>query len=658
MGYTYVYDIGNDDPLDRNELELPFGLFFDGTGNNFYNTRARKRTYGIDEFADQSKAENRPTWIDKALTKEYAEGKERNLKTLEKQGKDNSYVADFTNVARRYLCCEKHKYAIYIEGVGTQPAFDELEREITDVKKRGDETLPKSHGLGITGVRAKVLRGCEELAKRIDRIKESYGEKYKLTTLRIDVFGFSRGAAAARNFLYEINGKRRPEDDVAKREGVVGYEKNTFRNFGNDYREFIPIKGDVYYTTDGIKVEPEYLEKGKLPRLGYLGYCLLKEGVLSKEELKNLWVSIRFIGLYDTVASYLDGHMNIQGFSSGVESLQLNNIGKYRKAVHFTADDEHRMFFALTNLQPKEGGNYEEFSLPGVHSDIGGSYSTGKEEVILEVFDSLGEKLGISPKELLKPIPLRMFERYLKDRKEKRIIQSYIDKKFFTAEQLSLSGSFLTYKDIPTALKNILQQDWFSLFTDKHYWVLKGIREKVYKEYSYIPLYFMDEFFKNQLGDSEYNKHTTENINDKYSYGDNKTLKYAEKRLRKYVFDKGKKWKFLSQEEMKLQEKISKFKMEDKEKILPKREEVKRDNLVVKQESYRFMINDKPKTIFFIEQKQSNENDEVVERAMNNLRRSQDVLSNLRNKYLHWSADFSQIGMEPTLSRKRIYSKK
>lgn len=98
--------------------------------------------------------------------------------------------------------------------------------------------------------------------------------------------------------------------------------------------------------------------------------------------------------------------------------------------------------------------------------------------------------------------------------------------------------------------------------------------------------------------------------------------------------------------------------MEDKEKILPKREEVKRDNLVVKQESYRFMINDKPKTIFFIEQKQSNENDEVVERAMNNLRRSQDVLSNLRNKYLHWSADFSQIGMEPTLSRKRIYSKK
>ena len=649
MGSTYVYNMGSDDPLKRKELELSFGLFFDGTGNNFYNTRARKRTYGIDEYADQSIPENRPTWIDKKLTREYAEGTELNLKTLEKQGKDNSYTADFTNVARRYYCCDRDShYPIYIEGVGTQQVFNELGVEITDTKKREDETLPKAHGLGITGVRTKVRRGCEELARRIYKVKKDYGEDYKLTTITIDVFGFSRGAAAARNFLYEINGDRRPEDNVVKKRGVVGYKKNTFRNFGNDYREFVPVYGDVY-EYDGIKLEQEFLEKEKLPKFGYLGYCLLKEDVLSKEELKKMWLSVRFVGVYDTVASYLDGHINIKGFSSGEESLQLNNIGRYRKAIHFTADDEHRKFFALTNLEPKKGGDYQEFSLPGVHSDIGGSYSTGREEVILEVFDSLRERYGFSPMELIKPPILKLMEGYIKDRKEKQIIQSYIDNKFFTSEELSLEYSTLIYKDIKGTMKKLIMLDWKSLFFDNKYVVLKGIRKKVYKEYSYIPLHFMDEFFEKLIGDTEYDKLTTENIKTKYSYGDDKTLKYAEKRLRQYVFDGGNKWKFLSKEQIQLRETLEQIKKGDI-KVQPPQEEVKKDKLVVRQKPIpNILIEKKPKPIPEFEEKEIKE---II------FYPDQMSLYKLRNKYLHWSADFAQIGMEPILNRIRRFSKK
>ncbi|RZJ85631.1 MAG: hypothetical protein EOO20_19950 [Chryseobacterium sp.] len=35
-----------------------------------------------------------------------------------KQGTDNSFSNDYTNVARKYKCC-KESYAIYVEGIGT-----------------------------------------------------------------------------------------------------------------------------------------------------------------------------------------------------------------------------------------------------------------------------------------------------------------------------------------------------------------------------------------------------------------------------------------------------------------------------------------------------------------------------------------------------------
>ena len=69
-----------------------------------------------------------------------------------------------------------------------------------------------------------------------------------------------------------------------------------------------------------------------MPKLGYLGYYLLQKK-LTKEDLNKIRIKIRFVGVYDTVASFDSEH------SDDIVQLQLNNLGKPDKVVHFTAID-------------------------------------------------------------------------------------------------------------------------------------------------------------------------------------------------------------------------------------------------------------------------------------------------------------------------------
>ncbi|WP_269791100.1 DUF2235 domain-containing protein [Stenotrophomonas sp. Iso1] len=91
-------------------------------------------------------------------------------------------------------------------------------------------------------------------------------------------------------------------------------------------------------------------------------------------------LNIRFVGLYDTVASvlladsspvgggFLDWASGSMGIPAGVE-----------QTVHYCAGHEIRRSFPLSTL--RMGGNWpaqaKEFVYPGVHSDIGGGYAPG-----------------------------------------------------------------------------------------------------------------------------------------------------------------------------------------------------------------------------------------------------------------------------------------
>ena len=68
-------------------------------------------------------------------------------------------------------------------------------------------------------------------------------------------------------------------------------------------------------------------------------------------------------------------------FGSSVAELGLALGGVPQQVVHLTAGDEYRENFSLTDITSSIGSGYE-LTLPGVHSDVGGSYGkiTNEEE--------------------------------------------------------------------------------------------------------------------------------------------------------------------------------------------------------------------------------------------------------------------------------------
>ncbi|TDO20714.1 T6SS phospholipase effector Tle1-like catalytic domain-containing protein [Pedobacter duraquae] len=345
-------------------LDIVVGMFFDGTKNNKDNTDQR----------------NKPT-----------------NGSFDKYGKDDdesSYYNDHSNVARLWSLYDKSK-CIYVEGIGT-------------VSGKGDDTIGYAFGSGATGIRGKVRKGCKDVVEKLLVPKISVNKRAKLRSITFDVFGFSRGAAAARNFVYEI--------------GKDAYEALIYVN---------PQSGTMLKTdADGY-----FTNEKKFPACGELGRNLAAAGIKVTPDM----IKVRFLGIFDTVSSYSTSITATPNFND-VAELHLNEIGRAQKVIHFTAQDEHRQNFSLTHTHIGK-----ERNLPGVHSDVGGSYETAR-EIRYELETSWTLKSNLYP-----------FKKNL------------IEQNWFTEEELSITGGFA-------------------------YFALQGDRKKVWKEYSYIPLQFMAEY--------------------------------------------------------------------------------------------------------------------------------------------------------------------
>lgn len=307
----------------KGQIDIRIGVFFDGTQNNRSNTRAAGNEPGYKPTDEEKKKYNKYSNKD-----------------------DDSYVNDLSNVARKEYWYKKNddEYVgkIYIEGIGTQ----DLKEDSDDVT----EHLGVAFGAGQLGIRAKVRKGCEEVIKKVIELKKDK----QVNSLTLDVFGFSRGAAAARNFVYEINkSKYSPGSYVAPVQGAKP----------------IPTDSDGYYT-----------ELKEFPARGHLGLQL------QEKNLKITTITVRFLGLYDTVSSYdptADNKTISPDFTNDVGELNLNTL-KARKIIHFCASDEHRANFMLT-LTRNAGGI--DFFLPGVHSDVGGCYTHNMKELDRQIMD-------------------------------------------------------------------------------------------------------------------------------------------------------------------------------------------------------------------------------------------------------------------------------
>lgn len=327
-------------PKTKKKIDFTFGVVLDGTLNNLYNSEARQK------FEEKHGVASNQSDVKIHGEKKY------------RYKDESSYENDLSNPAiiyQNYIPNKKNEthpvFSIYTEGIGTITKPDD-KGQLNDENYKNDSKI--GYGLGVTGgpfgnygIKKKVRQACEEMSKKIIEYM-SKKPNYVIGTITVDVFGFSRGAAAARNFVHEIT-----------------------------YPAYHASAGLESYRTDqhGYTVADKYWTNTLLPTNGHLGY-MLTQGNQTFDKLE-----IRFAGLYDTVPH----HGIVQ--KNDAEDLGLHSISKANYVVHMAAADEHRKNFSLVGINTvnktpassgKKGGI--ELFMPGVHCDVGGSYVDEKPE--------------------------------------------------------------------------------------------------------------------------------------------------------------------------------------------------------------------------------------------------------------------------------------
>lgn len=285
-----------------NLLTVRIGMFFDGTGNNSYNAeRAKEQTRIWSSRCEKpEQGDALAKWCGASPNAGSADNEITNIQKLYNVYDIPAQIENNTFISRQY-----------VEGIGT--TNDGSSTAITDDSGYGMAT-----GKGDTGVDGKVKKGCEAAAKILkEPLKNS--DYDGVGCFQFDVFGFSRGAAAARHFVNVVT------------QGENGY-------FGKALRE----------------------QEITLP---------------APFDWKNpQQCQFTFVGVFDTVAAIVDfSSADLSPANDRNPGIHLAlPVKQTLRAVHITAADEFRDYFALNQLN--SAAQFTEISVPGAHSDIGGGY--------------------------------------------------------------------------------------------------------------------------------------------------------------------------------------------------------------------------------------------------------------------------------------------
>lgn len=305
-------------------ITLRLGVFFDGTGNNQANSET---VAGC--MAQDVGLENEAEEIQKFCA-EFGYG-------IDGSAPDNSFGNDTSNVARLYdlykdqageridSAADEASIAVYIEGIGTVSGGD-------------DDIWSQATGRGKNGVLARVEQSSQSIVERLLRFNRNNSE-VTIRRLEIDIFGFSRGAAAARHFANDI------------RKGVNSL-----------LAKALPTDNSMFVEGFGWRVQHD--------------------------------LHLNFIGLFDTVPAIVTPLM--LDFSPGNDRNGGLNLGlptgAARKVVQLVARDEHRLNFALIRTE-------NDIVLPGSHSDIGGGYRRRMRERLLVAKPASSRERKTTPNE-------------------------------------------------------------------------------------------------------------------------------------------------------------------------------------------------------------------------------------------------------------------
>ncbi|WP_256591103.1 MULTISPECIES: DUF2235 domain-containing protein [unclassified Pseudomonas] len=296
-------------------ITVRLGLFFDGTGNNQANSEAAAGCYAVNL----------------GMPSQVAEDIRQHCAAFGYDGlggvPDNSYGNEVTNVARLHdlypdqaeeqLSDETQEVYIkaYLEGIGTSSG-------------REDSIYSQGTGTGETGVIARVEQMPALVLNKLRFLRDNNPDLL-IRRIEIDLFGFSRGAAAARHCANDLlNGK------------------------GSLLARALPTGSPILSADFNWNHRTDFI--------------------------------LNFIGLFDTVAgivSPLDVDFTPHNALNPGLNLGLAP-GSARKVVHLVARDEYRHNFSLNQTE-------QEIELPGCHSDIGGGYlPLAAEKLLLSKPDS------------------------------------------------------------------------------------------------------------------------------------------------------------------------------------------------------------------------------------------------------------------------------
>lgn len=262
---------------------IRIGVFFDGTGNNLTNDEAGRSRNGVSNIGKLYRL-----YLDKEVL--------RGNKVTE---------------------CLIYTRAIYIEGVGTI---------------NNDEDYATGGAAGTLGAQ-RINRAIEEVITIREQFSQSEYKCY------IDVFGFSRGAAMAREF---INSMYSPQTVIL--------------NFTFKFIGLFDTIGSFGLAGNDINYKP-----------------------ITDKDAETGTIKYEIAGITPPSGYYEPYNFNLSPHSA-------------EKIVHFVALDEYRKNFPLTNTN----GAGLTYGFIGAHSDVGGGYAKLEKEQIAAGFD---RKLSIAENE-------------------------------------------------------------------------------------------------------------------------------------------------------------------------------------------------------------------------------------------------------------------
>ncbi|HDR2782800.1 TPA: DUF2235 domain-containing protein [Enterobacter sichuanensis] len=287
-------------------ITLTVGVFFDGTGNNRANSDDLRLAYAH-------------------CAGLVGEDRARACEKYEKHARaglgNASWQGGITNISRLFDLYQpsdelndsetEAQVKIYVSGIGTADG-------------ESDSMLGAALGSSLIrqfeGVVTKTDEALDKISAELTRFIKLNRDKVAIAKVQFDVFGFSRGAAAARHFANRV--------------------------MNQDAEIAVAIDKGLDLTGHHGKAAGE----------------------------------VRFLGLFDTVAAIgsLLNFYGINGRSNPGVNLELRP-SVAQKVFQISAMHECRYNFSLNSI----AGMWPELALPGAHSDIGGGYNAGEDEISL-----------------------------------------------------------------------------------------------------------------------------------------------------------------------------------------------------------------------------------------------------------------------------------